>query len=152
MKLVSASAGMFVGIRRGRAVALRPDGRVARRGPAVPHLLGARWQDKWLILITPDFVQVGPKRRRLPAYPGLPKPELLSGYGDYVLYWRGAVHLLRLSDGNDRVLRAIGQAPPVGAQLGRKGLFYEYNQLYTKKPGRIVFVPWAKLRSLVKGD
>lgn len=150
MKLVSASEGMFVGIAHGRAVVVRPDGRVAQRGPVLPHLVSARWQNKRLILLTSEFLQIGGKRVELPAYPGMPEPQLLSGFGNYVLYWRGAVHLLRLSDGRDRVLRAVGQAPPVAAELGPKGLFYEYNQLHTKKPGRILFVPRSQLNALLK--
>ena len=65
-------------------------------------------------------------------------------------YSRSAVHVVRLSDGRDRVLSAGGQGPPVDAQLGKRGLFYEYNQLYTQKPGRVLFVPAGRLQALVK--
>jgi Tol biopolymer transport system component len=153
MDLLSVSSGKLVGAKRnGRVLVLRPDGHIARQGPLInpAQLLGATLQGKRLILLTRDSLLVGSHRFKLASGPDFPSPRLLSGYGNFVLYWRGAVHLMRLSDGRDRVLRAAGQAPPVGAQLGKKGLFYEYNQLYTKKPGRIVFVPWSRLALLLR--
>jgi WD40 repeat protein len=153
MWLLSASGGRMVGIKaNGRILVLRADGRIADRGPLIhpEQLLGARVQGKRLIMLTKDFLLVGGSRFRIATGIGLSDPVLLGGFGNFVLYRRGAVHLVRLSDGRDVALRAAGQAPPVDAQLGKTGLFYLYNQLYTRKPGRILFVPFSKLNALVK--
>ncbi|MBA3718276.1 MAG: PD40 domain-containing protein, partial [Actinobacteria bacterium] len=153
MALLSVSGGRIVGVKAGgRILVLRGDGRVANQGPIInpTQFLGARVQDKRLIMLTKDFVIAGSKRFRIVTGMGLPDPVLLGGFGNFVLYRRGAVHLVRLSDGRDVALRAVGQATPVDAQLGKAGLFYLYNQLYTRKPGRILFVPFSRLNALVK--
>jgi hypothetical protein len=129
---------------------LSAGGKVVSSITAPSGLLGARVQDGRLVLMTKTAVLAGSRHWPLATGVDLPPPDLLGGYGNYVLYRRGAVHLLRLSDGRDRPLSAGGQAPPVDAQLGKRGLFYLYNQLYTRKPGRILFVPYSKLNALVR--
>jgi hypothetical protein len=57
---------------------------------------------------------------------------------------------VRLSDGKTVPLQAAEQAPPVDAQIDKDGLFYLYNRLYTRQPGRILFVPLAELNGLFR--
>jgi Tol biopolymer transport system component len=55
-----------------------------------------------------------------------------------------AVHLLRLSDGRDAVIRVPGKGP-VQAQIEAAGLFYSYAVLGSQRPGRIVFASFKNL-------
>jgi hypothetical protein len=57
----------------------------------------------------------------------------------------GKIHVLRLSDGRDRVIATVPR--PVGADLESTGLFYAYNETKGEKPGRVVFMPTAVLAS-----
>jgi hypothetical protein len=56
-----------------------------------------------------------------------------------------AIHVLRLSDGRDVVLRLPNEAGPGDAALVPQGLYYSYNQAYSARPGRIGFIPIEKL-------
>jgi Tol biopolymer transport system component len=156
-RLLSISDGRIVGVKSGRLVRiLGPDGRLIRSLRASSSVLGAQVQGSRLVVLTAMQLQVFTSKGKTVARyalakgADLPSPQLLHGSGNFALYWRGAVHLVRLSDGRDHVLTAAGQAPPVDAQLGRRGLFYVYNQQQTSKPGRILFVSNAKLAGLVK--
>jgi hypothetical protein len=53
-----------------------------------------------------------------------------------------AIHLVRLADGKDVVLDIAKQAGPSHAELEPAGLFYSWNEPYTRRPGRLAFVPW----------
>jgi len=53
-----------------------------------------------------------------------------------------AIHLIRLADGKDVVLDIPNQAGPSHAELEPSGLFYSWNEPYTRKPGRLAFLPW----------
>ena len=54
--------------------------------------------------------------------------------------------MLRLTDGRDVALHADGQGEEVDAAIERQGLYYVYNVIGRLKPGRLVFVPRARLR------
>src|SRR5205807_1186052 len=55
-----------------------------------------------------------------------------------------ALHLLRLSDGRDRIFRQVKGL--TDAQLEPGGLFYAYNvPAGGAKPGRVTFVPFAQV-------
>jgi len=56
-----------------------------------------------------------------------------------------AIHVLRLSDGRDVVLRLPNEAGPADAALGPQGLYYSYNRAYSTRPGRIGFIPIGRL-------
>jgi hypothetical protein len=72
--------------------------------------------------------------------------ELEDAAADLVLYVVGAaIHLLRLSDGRDLVIRTPDATEPVFARLVPSGLFYAFNVAYAKRPGRLVFVTRADL-------
>jgi hypothetical protein len=62
--------------------------------------------------------------------------------GDLVAYTTGgAIHLLRLSNGRDVVLRIPGAAPPLDARLEPSGLYLTWSQMDSLRPGRLAFVP-----------
>jgi Tol biopolymer transport system component len=157
MAALSVAGGKIVAWRAGGTIAvLRASGSVQRK-LRIPGVLGARVQGTRLVALTADSLLVydlrnGRKTSTWPIPPSadLPDPTLLDGYGNFVLYRQGVVHLVRLSDGRDRALQAPGQGPPVYAQLGPKGLFYEYNELYTRRPGRVLFVPLEQLSRAAK--
>jgi len=74
-------------------------------------------------------------------------PLRLAGLrGSIAVYMAGiAIHVLRLSDGRDVVLRLPNEAGPADAALVPQGLYYSYNQAYSARPGRIGFIPIEKL-------
>jgi hypothetical protein len=72
--------------------------------------------------------------------------------GGYVLYSvETRLHLLRLSDGKDVVLRLRNQFGYVHARLWGGALFYSYNQQGGSKPGHAGYVDPAGVRALLKG-
>ncbi len=73
---------------------------------------------------------------------GGPTPYLLDVQGDLALYETGgAIHLLRLSNGQDKALRLPAAAPSLDAHLEPAGLFVSWNKMYDRRPGRLAFVP-----------
>jgi WD40 repeat protein len=75
-----------------------------------------------------------------------PQPLLEDASGGLAVYVTGiAVHVHRVADGREFVIRVPQEAGPVFARLVRDGLFYAYNRAYAKPPGRVVFVPRAAL-------
>jgi hypothetical protein len=72
--------------------------------------------------------------------------------GGYVLYSvETRLHLLRLSDGKDVVLRLRNQFGYVHARLWGGAMFYSYNQQGGPKPGHAGYVDPAGVRALLKG-
>jgi len=53
----------------------------------------------------------------------------------------GAIHLLRLSNGEDRALRLPNAAPALDAHLEPAGLFVSWNKMHDRRPGRMAFIP-----------
>ena len=152
---LSVGGGKVVAAHSGAFTVMRASGRVQRK-LRIPGATGARVQGTKLIALTDDSLLVYDLRngRQVNSWPltaarDLPKPALLDGYGDFVLYRQGVVHLLRLSDGRDRALQVPGQGPPVYGQLGPEGLFYAYNQLYARRPGRVLYMPFGQLARAV---
>jgi hypothetical protein len=75
-----------------------------------------------------------------------PQPLLEDALGGLAVYRVGlALHVFRVSDGREFVIRIPNEAGPVFARLVRDGLFYAYNRAYVRPPGRVVFVPQAAL-------
>jgi hypothetical protein len=72
--------------------------------------------------------------------------------GGYVLYSvETRLHLLRLSDGKDVVLRLRNQFGYVHARLWGGALFYSYNQRGGSKPGHAGYVNADGVRALLNG-
>jgi TolB protein len=80
-----------------------------------------------------------------------PQPILEDALGDLAVYRIGiALHVFRVSDGREFVIRIPEEAGPVFARLVPDGLFYAYNRAYAKPPGRVVFVPRSALLGAVR--
>lgn len=56
-----------------------------------------------------------------------------------------AFHMLRFSGGRDVVIRTPNATEPVLARLVPGGLFYAFNEAYSKRPGRLAFVTLSAL-------
>ena len=59
-----------------------------------------------------------------------------------------AVHLLRMADGRDVVLRLNDEGSEADAQLEPAGLYYTYNRMWTSKPGQFGFVPMHEIERM----
>ncbi len=84
---------------------------------------------------------------RLALRRGEGPPPVLSGVqGGLAVYTAGvALHLLRISDGRDVILRTPKIGSGLEARLGPRGLIYVYNAAYSRYSGRLQFVPWHEL-------
>jgi hypothetical protein len=72
--------------------------------------------------------------------------------GGYVLYSvETRLHLLRLTDGKDVVLRLRKQFGYVHARLWDGAIFYSYNERRGRMPGHAGYVDAAGVRALLKG-
>jgi hypothetical protein len=93
--------------------------------------------------------------RRVP--PG--RKQLAGASSGLIAYVHGrTVHVVRLGDGRETILRVAAARPTPGqrelqnqvelvhADLSAAGLFYSYNVPSEDGPGRVVFVPRARLR------
>ena len=56
---------------------------------------------------------------------------------------------MRLSDGRDVVLDTPGATTPTLASFGAGGLFYAYNEAYSKQPGRVGFITTGALEHAI---
>jgi hypothetical protein len=75
----------------------------------------------------------------------LPGARLQNAQEGVAVYLAGrTIHLLRLSDGRDAIVRPPGQGP-VQAKIGSAGIFYSYVVRGSRRPGRVAF---ASLQSL----
>jgi hypothetical protein len=73
-------------------------------------------------------------------------PALRSFDGRLAAYTSGTeIHVVRLGDGRDRILRIPPAVQPVDAQLVPTGLFYSYNVRHDAEPGRVSLLPRAGL-------
>jgi hypothetical protein len=73
-------------------------------------------------------------------------PRLLSVRNGYAVYASGLeLHLLRLRDGDDRIVDLPGAADGLDAVLTSRGLFASYDAAYDDEPGRIAFTAWSSI-------
>lgn len=88
----------------------------------------------------------GTLRYQLPLAHSAGHPRLLTTGAGYAAYASGIeLHLVRLDNGNDRIVALPGQAGPLQALLTPDGLFIAYMHGYDPQPARILFVPRANL-------
>jgi hypothetical protein len=99
---------------------------------------------------------------RVTSWPLSARPDELAGAAaGLVVFVHGrSVHVLRLRDGREAIVRvAPAQAvpeegptarPDVHADISRAGLFYAYNRARGSHRGRVVFVPLARVLTLVR--
>jgi len=141
--LVDRPRALDVLSRRGSVVATlhrRHDGGAMLRGGRVATIAGRQ------LVVT----GVDGKRSTVRAVAAGAHLEDLDG--GYVLYSvETRLHLLRLSDGKDVVLRLRGQFGYIHARLWDGALFYSYNQQGGSKPGHAGYVDAAGVRALLKG-
>jgi hypothetical protein len=145
-------AGRIVAMTTSGAVRiLNRDGRVLRTLP-LGGATSAQLSGHDLAVVRDEALEVWNVRtgRRRAAYP------LERGFGPVPVVEdaeRGiasvvvgvAIHLIRLSDGKDLVLDIENQAGPSHAELEPAGLFYSWNEPYTRMPGRLAFAPWGQI-------
>jgi hypothetical protein len=150
-----------VAVDAGRIAVLRKDGmlailnergkrmtafRLGWKGVEAVRLTGSR-----VIVLRGTTVEVRDARRgtltnRWPAARSIAGISLEDAHGNFAVYTSGiAIHLLRLSDGRDRVLAIAKQAGPANAELEPEGLYYSYNETGSARPGRVAFVPFREL-------
>jgi len=137
-----------VGEGSGGLALLKGDGSALRRWSFPLGFSGAALQGRHLVVQTPagleDFDPATGALRRTWTL-RVANARLADVQAGLVAYVAGTrVHLLRLTDGVEHVIRAPG-AGPVQAQIEAPGLFYSYTAPGTKFPGRIAFVPFARL-------
>jgi hypothetical protein len=72
---------------------------------------------------------------------------LEDAQGNLAAYTAGiAIHVLRLTNGHDRVLAIAKQAGWANAALEPEGLYYSYSETGSAK-GRVAFVPLSELKA-----
>jgi hypothetical protein len=141
--LVDRPRALDVLSRRGSVLATlrrRHDGGAMLRGGRVATIAGRQ-----LVVTGVD----GKHSTVRPVAAGAHLDDLDGGYVLYSVETR--LHLLRLNDGKDVVLRLRGQFGYVHARLWEGALFYSYNQQGGSKPGHAGYVDPAGVRALLKG-
>jgi Tol biopolymer transport system component len=150
-----------VAVDAGRIAVLRHDGTLvilntqARRMSAfhlgVTGVSAARLTGSQLVVLRNGTIEArdatrGTMKHRWLIAPSGAEISLEDAQGNFAAYTSGiAIHLLRLSDGRDRVLQIANEAGPAHAELEPAGLYYSYNAAGKKKPGRVAFVPLEEL-------
>jgi hypothetical protein len=154
------SRAVVLGVDRGRILVDRPDaldvlsragsivatlhrrheGGAVMRGGRVATIAGRR-----LVVSGVD----GKRRAVRTVAAGAHLDDLQGGYALYSVETR--LHLLRLSDGKDLVLRLRNQFGYVHARLWDGAIFYSYNQRSGPMPGHAGYVDAAGVRALFKG-
>jgi len=149
--LIDADAGrIVVGIGRSSLAVLNTDGAVLSRLP-VPAGATVALGGNLLAVAAGTRLRVydadsGALNYQLPLSRTTGVPQLLTVGAGYAVYASGIeLHLLRLANGNDRIVDLPGQDGPLQALLTTEGLFLAYDQGYDPQPGRILFVPAANL-------
>jgi Tol biopolymer transport system component len=151
--VASLDAGRIAVLRGGAAVSiLSPAGGIRTFGFGGHRVLGAALDGPRLLVLQPTRLTVLDLRsgRRAVSWPmrrGFgPAPELEGAQGDLAAYVVGAsIHVLRLHDGREIVVRTPNATEPVFARFVPNGLFYSFNKAYEKRPGRLVFVARSQL-------
>jgi dipeptidyl aminopeptidase/acylaminoacyl peptidase len=159
--LAGPNAADVVAVDAGRIAVLRRDGRLAILNEHGKRLSAFRlgWKNVYAVRLTGSQVVVlrgatvevrdarrGTLKHRWPAAKSSAGISLEDAQGNFAVYTSGiAIHLLRLSDGRDRLLAIPKQAGPANAELEPDGLHYSYNETWSAKPGRVAFVPFRRL-------
>jgi Tol biopolymer transport system component len=121
-------------------------------GPA--RLLGAALAGADLVVLTTDgladYDSSTGELRHLRAVPsGARLADAAAGLAVYLVGTE--IHVLRLADGREIIIRPPTQGP-VLAQLEESGLFYSYVADDPRYPGRVTFVPLAMLLERMVGS
>jgi hypothetical protein len=159
--LAGQDAGAVKAVDAGRIAVLRRDGNLVILNDRGRRLSSFRLDSKGIetVRLTGSQLVVqrgaafevrdtksGAPKHRWPAAHSIAPIALEDAQGNFAVYTAGiAIHLLRLSDGRDRVLKIARQVGPAHADLEPRGLFYSYNRAGSTTPGRIAFVPLNEL-------
>jgi hypothetical protein len=155
LDVVAVNANRIAVLRRdGRLVILDAKGKrtsafqLGRRGFQTARLTGHR-----LVVLRDTTIEVrnartGALEHRWPTAPSDAPLRLDDAHGNFAVYTAGiAIHLLRLTDGRDRVLAIPNEEEPAHADLEPDGLYYSYSHARGgTRPGRVEFVPLRTLR------
>jgi hypothetical protein len=159
-RLSGGDGGVTAAVDRGRVVVVTPggnvrllstSGRVLRAWTLPPPVDQVRLNGGTLAVqrgasVTLYDTRTGAATRTLPLSPDEGTPVLLDEQAGLVAYATGgAIHILRISNGDDRALAIARAAPPLDAQLTPRGLFVVWNRMYDPRPGRLSFVPLPNL-------
>jgi hypothetical protein len=160
-RMLSKIDGDVVAVDSGRIAVLGSDHKLeilsgsGRRLAAYPLgprgvIEGIRLAGPHLVVLRNTVIEVrdaatGRLEHSWPTAP-VPAPLALAGaHGDLAIYTAGiAIHVLRLSDGRDRLLTIADEAPPVSADFAREGLYYSYART-GHSTGRLAFIPLRRL-------
>jgi len=155
LSLLDAAEGLVAARNpAGAIVLLRPDG-IAVRTFTFPReaVTAAQIAGERLAVIARDRMRLldwrtGATLAVRPLRRGDGPPPVLCGVeGDLTAYATGvALHLLRVSDGRDVILRTPQIGSDLEARLGPNGLVYAYNAAYSRHWGRLGFVPMRELK------
>lgn len=164
--VAGADALDLVDVDAGRIAVLRKDGKLVildQDGERLSVFLlgkqGMQSTGRWPVRLTGRLVVVlrgrtvevrdaakGTVRHRWATARSEAPTMLQDARGDFAVYRAGiALHVLRLSDGRDRMLAIADEEGPVHAELERNGLYYSYNTPAGAKHGRVAFVPLDQL-------
>jgi Tol biopolymer transport system component len=146
--VTSVDRGRIAVLREGKAVSvLLPGGAIRTFAFGRAQILGAALDGPRLVVLQGRRLTVldlsTGGRTVWPVGRGFgPEPYLQDAEGDLAAYVVGvAIHILRLSDGQDFVIDTPNATEPVFARfVPSSGLFYSFNESYSKRPGRLVFV------------
>ena len=153
LDVVAVDAGRIAVLRRdGTLVVL--DGRGKRQSAfrlSPKGIDGVRLTGSRLVVLRGAAIEVrnattGAMEHRWRAAKSDAPLALEDAQGNLAVYTAGiAIHLLRLSDGRDRVLAIAEQGDPTHADLEPAGLYYSYNRTGSNTPGRLGFVPLSRV-------
>lgn len=154
------SRAVILGVDNGRILVDRPHGLdvLSHRGALLvtlprPHDGGAVMRDARVATISDRrLVVTGIDGKRAAVRTVAAGAHLDDLDGGYVLYSvETRLHLLRLSDGKDVVLRLRKQFGYVHARLWGGAIFYSYNERSGSRPGHAGYVDAAGVRALLNG-
>jgi hypothetical protein len=153
--VASLDAGRIAVLRGAHAVSvLSPGGEIRTFAFHGADILGAALAGRRLLVLEGKRVIVLDLRSglRIASWPvrrGFgPPPELEDAQADLAAYVVGAtIHILRVSDGREIVIDTPNATTPVFARFVSTGLFYSYNESYSKRRGRLAFATNRQLES-----
>jgi hypothetical protein len=144
-RLLDVAEGRILLLASGALVVASPGGKTVGEIPA-ENVDSARFSGQTIVAASGRALSVySPSGEREHVWTMATGGRLRDAEGGVALYTTGpSIHLLRLSDGRDRVLRAVRGL--VDAELEPPGLFYAFDKPGGGvKPGRVTFVPAAAL-------
>lgn len=159
-RALSVDAGRALLERKdGSLAVIAGNGEVIRTFRFAEHPLGSELAGQHLVVLTPagdaPLLRVyrlrdGKRIRSWPT-PAHGEAELEAAHGRLAAYVVGiAIHIIDFMNGRDVVLRFPRQASPTNARFVPAGLVYSYGRAYSVRPGRLGFIPRARLLEILR--